>query len=87
MEMKGVYFGCDVFAADNMRVQSIRAEGETCNVTLADGTQATLCSDGLKQGFHIQFPLRLPEGVKRYYPFAKTDNPFLRFAGGIARAT
>lgn len=84
---KELCYGCDVFAAGNTMVQSIRAEGETCEVTLADGTPATLYSEGTKQGFYIQFPLRLPEGVERYYPFAKTGNSFLRFAHGIARAT
>ena len=87
---KGFCFGCDVFAAGNNRVQSIRAEGETCEVTLndKDGTKAVLCSEGPKKGFHIQSPLRLPDGVERYYPYAAHNNPFLKLAhGGIARAT
>lgn len=86
MEMRGPCFGCDVFLASGS-ITRLRNEGETCDVALADGTPATLCSEGPKQGFYILFPLRLPEGVERNYPYAARGNPFLKLAHGIARAT
>lgn len=42
LEMKGLCFGCDVYAAENVKVASISAEGETCEVTLKGGVQAVL---------------------------------------------
>ena len=88
LEMPRPYFGCDVFAAGNTRIASIRAEGETCRVMLEDNkTEAVLYSDGPGQGFHIQFPLR-GLTIGRHYPYASHDNPFLKLArGGVARAT
>ena len=84
---RGLYFGCDVFAAGNTRVESIRVEGETCEVTLPDGTGAILYSLGPRQGFYIQKPVKGFEG-ERYYFYASQGNPFLKLAsGGIARAT
>lgn len=86
MEMRWPCFGCDVLFASGSMTR-LRKEGETCDVMLADGTPATLCSEGPKQGFYIRSPLRLPEGVERNYPYATHGNTFLRLAHGIARAT
>lgn len=84
---KGLCFGCDVFAADGALVDRAGKEGETCDVTLADGTQATLCSEGPKQGFYIQFPVQ-GLNVQRIYPYAPIGNLFLKLAhSGRARAT
>lgn len=88
MELRrGLYFGCDVFSGGV--VTRLQNEGETCEVMLndKDRTKAVLYSDGYQQGFYIQFPLKLPDDVERYYPFVKTDNTFLKLAYGIARAT
>ena len=86
MEMKGLYFGCDVFSGGGGLVTRTRAEGETCDVTLADGTSAILRSDGPKNGFYIQSPVK-GLSVERYYPFSEVGNTFLKLAhGGIARA-
>ena len=87
LELPGPYFGCDVFASGNKLVQSIRKERETCDVTLADGTPAKLCSDGPEKGFYIQSPVNGLR-VERNYPYALHGNTFLKLAhGGIARAT
>ena len=76
-----------MFASGNIHVESIRAEGETCDVTLPDGKPATLYSLGSRQGFYIQKPVKDFRG-ERYYFYASQGNPFLKLAsGGIARAT
>ncbi len=85
LECRGPCFGCDVYGADNNLVTSIRAEGETCVVTLPKGTQATLCSFGIGQGFYIQLPTGVLS-VERNYPYASSGNSFLKLAlGGRAR--
>lgn len=85
--MKGPYFGCDVYGGGE-GVASVQREGDTCEVTLQDGTKAVLCSEGHEKGFYIQSPLKLPLGVERAYPFVMKNNTFLRLANhGIARAT
>lgn len=87
LEMRGPCFGCDVFDSGNTRVKSIYKEGDTCDVTLVDGTPATLCSEGPRQGFYIQFPVQ-GLNVQRIYPYAQIGNPFLKLANGNrARAT
>lgn len=84
---RGLYFGCAVFAAGGGLVAYAGKEGETCNVKLADGTPAILCSEGPKQGFYIQFPVQ-GLTIERIYPYAPIGNPFLELAhGDRARAT
>ena len=72
---KGLYFGCDVYSGGGEVVDRIIHEGDTCDVTLPDGTKAVLCSDGPKEGFYIQFPIK-DLTVERNYFHAAHENAF-----------
>lgn len=87
MKGKGPCYGCDVYGGGGEGVASIQREGDTCAVTLPDGTAATLSSLGHQKGFYIQSPLQLPSGVERYYYYAPHKTSFLRLASGYAQAT
>lgn len=54
----------------------LRKEGETCDVTLADGTPAILCSGGRNKDFIFNFLLDCLRASREFIPMQRVAIPF-----------